>query len=114
MPDRTNRNGNKQIKNPLYMEKPVKVTISYTHSCPCDCQHCYANCTEPASNRELSTKQWLEFIDYLEENGVISLFFEGGEPLYRPDFLPVLKRASRSMMTKLRTNGVLVDRAMAR
>ena len=108
------QSSNKQITNPLYIETPIKTTISYTHSCPCNCQHCYANCNESTSRQELSTKKWLEFIDYLEDNKIISILFEGGEPLYRADFLTVLKRASRSMMTKLRTNGVLVDQDMAR
>ncbi|MCG8650536.1 MAG: radical SAM protein [Pirellulales bacterium] len=105
---------NSTIKNPLHLRDPIKITISYTHTCSCDCKHCYASCTKQRSEKELPADKWLEFIDYLEEIGVISILFEGGEPLNRSDFIPVLTRASRSMMTKLRTNGVLVDRHMAR
>lgn len=95
------------------LERPVKVTISYTHSCNLDCRVCYARCTRDASPREIGAATWLRLIDELIEAGVISVMFEGGEPLHRADFRIVLRHAARRAMTRLRTNATLIDDAMA-
>ena len=102
------------IRNPMYLSKPLKVTISYTHTCNLACRHCYAGCTPEPSPRELSGAEWAAFIDYLIDNDVISLLFEGGEPLHRPDFLAVLRHCSRRLLTRVRTNGTLLSPALAR
>ncbi len=47
-------------------------------------------------------------------NDFIAAYFEGGEPLVRPGFMRVLQRASRSMMTWLRTHATLIDASVAR
>jgi radical SAM protein with 4Fe4S-binding SPASM domain len=95
-------------------ERPPKVTLSLTETCNLQCRHCYANCKKVGKRLELSTSEWLDFIDYLAANGVIQTYIEGGEPLHRPDIFRILRRAASKMMTLLRTNGTLIDAAMAR
>jgi MoaA/NifB/PqqE/SkfB family radical SAM enzyme len=95
------------------LERPVKVTISFTHSCNLACRVCYAGCTPQPSARELTGVAWLPVIDDLLDLGVISIMFEGGEPLHRADFLTVLRHCTPRAMTRLRTNATLVDAAMA-
>jgi radical SAM protein with 4Fe4S-binding SPASM domain len=56
----------------------------------------------------------LDFVDYLVRNDFIAAYFEGGEPLQRPGFIRVLRHASRSMMTWLRTHATLIDGCVAR
>jgi len=102
------------ICNPMHLETPVKVTISFTHSCNLDCRHCYASCTRAPAPRELTTAEWLAFIDYLYENDVIALLFEGGEPFHRPDFMDVVRHCARRFMVRIRTNGTLLTPALAR
>ncbi|MGE0223214.1 MAG: radical SAM/SPASM domain-containing protein [Acetobacteraceae bacterium] len=102
------------LANPMHLERPLKVTISYTHSCNQDCRICYAGCTPTPGDRELSGEVWRRVIDDFIEAGVISIMFEGGEPLHRPDFLDVLRHCARRAMTKVRTNATLIDAEMAR
>ena len=94
-------------------DRPPKVTFAFTETCNQECRHCYADCRRKGKRRELSTDEWLKLIDYLADNGVIQTYIEGGEPLHRPDFLKILRHTSRRMMTLLRTNGTLIDAAMA-
>jgi radical SAM protein with 4Fe4S-binding SPASM domain len=101
------------LANPLRLDRPLKATISYTHSCNLDCRVCYAGCTREPSPREIPGETWKALLDRMMDDGVISLMFEGGEPLHRPDFLDVLAHGARRAMTKLRTNGTLVDAVLA-
>jgi radical SAM protein with 4Fe4S-binding SPASM domain len=102
------------IRNPMHLETPLKVTISFTHSCNLDCRHCYADCTATPSEDELSLDEWIAFLDELFDNDVIALLFEGGEPFNRPDFLKVVRHCGRRFMTRIRTNGTLVTPELAR
>lgn len=95
------------------LERPIKLTISYTHTCNLDCRVCYARCGREPSTRELPGDEWKRVIDDALESGVISIMFEGGEPLIRPDFPDVLRHCASRAMTRLRTNATLIDHAMA-
>jgi radical SAM protein with 4Fe4S-binding SPASM domain len=99
--------------NPAF-ERPPKVTFALTETCNLECRHCYADCKKTGKRPELSTAEWFELIDYLAANGVIQAYIEGGEPLHRPDIFRILRRAAGKMMTLMRTNGTLIDAAMAR
>ena len=90
-----------------YFETPPKITLSLTERCNLACKHCYADCNRGV-RRELDTAQWLAFLDYLETNGFIQIYIEGGEPLIRDDFEAILRHCGRKMMTILRTNGTLL------
>src|SRR5258708_37301887 len=89
------------------LERPLKLTVSYTHSCNLDCRVCYARCTRHPSDRELTAAEWMRILDEALDSGVISVMFEGGEPLNRPDFLAVLRHCATRAMTRLRTNATL-------
>jgi len=95
------------------LAQPLKVTISYTHSCNLDCALCYADCGRDRGRRELSAAEWIAVIDRCAADGVIGFYFEGGEPLHRADFLPVIAHAARLGMTMLRTNGTLLSAEVA-
>jgi radical SAM protein with 4Fe4S-binding SPASM domain len=94
-------------------ETPPYLTISITDKCNLRCRWCYGDCGHPNTGRELSTKEWLKFIDYLVDNDFIQIYFEGGEPFVRPDFLELLKYCARKLMTFVRTNGTLVSKELA-
>jgi radical SAM protein with 4Fe4S-binding SPASM domain len=96
------------------LETPPKITISITNTCNLQCRHCYADCAREPRTPELSKDEWLQFIDYLLANEFIQIYFEGGEPFHRPDFLDVLRYSARKLMTLVRTNGTLIDAALAR
>jgi radical SAM protein with 4Fe4S-binding SPASM domain len=94
-------------------ETPPHLTISITNRCNLRCSWCYGDCGRPDSRHELSTKEWLNFIDYLVDNDFIQVYFEGGEPFVRPDFLKLLTYCARKLMTFVRTNGTLVTKELA-
>lgn len=95
------------------LESPIKLTVSVTNACNLECAYCYGDCGRSLPNPELSTGELLALVDELADNGIISVFFEGGEPLLRPDMLDVLAACTPNMMTWLRTNGTLVTPAVA-
>lgn len=100
--------------NAVQLDEPIKVTISFTHSCNLDCKICYANCTRTASSKELTANQWIDFLESLLDRGVMSLLFEGGEPLHRAsDLIKVVQYCGRKFFTRIRTNGTLVTPKIA-
>ena len=100
-------------RNPV-LERPLKVTLSFTASCNLDCRHCYADCSREPSPEEMGTAEWMALLDTLAADGVIGLYIEGGEPLHRPDFLDVLRHAAGRFHVQLRSNGTLVTPGLAR
>jgi radical SAM protein with 4Fe4S-binding SPASM domain len=96
-----------------FLLSPFKITLSITQTCNLHCKHCYADCDSGRSKNELTTNEWLRFVDYLVANQFISLYIEGGEPLARSGFLKILEHCTPRMMTLLRTNGTLIDQPMA-
>lgn len=101
------------LRNPV-LERPLKVTLSFTASCNLDCRHCYADCSRVPRAEEMPAADWMRLIDRLEEDGVIGLYIEGGEPLHRADFLDVLRHAAGRFHVQLRSNATLVTPEMAR
>lgn len=98
----------------LQMNTPTKLYIQATNVCNHDCLQCYTRCTKNPSLRELTHEDWIHFIDYLVDNAIIQVHFEGGEPLLRPRFLELVEYAARSLLVWFRTNAVLIDAAVAR
>ena len=96
-----------------HYESPPHLTISITDTCNRDCRWCYGDCGSKSPSSQLTTREWLSFIDYLVQNDFIQVYFEGGEPFHRPDFLEVLQHATPKLMTFVRTNGTLVDAPLA-
>lgn len=94
-------------------ETPPHLTISITDKCNLRCRWCYGDCGKKSTSPELSTEEWISFIDYLVDNDFVQVYFEGGEPFYRPDFLRILSHSTPRLMTFVRTNGTLVTRELA-
>jgi radical SAM protein with 4Fe4S-binding SPASM domain len=70
---------------------------------------------EQAAPDELSTEEALRVIDDLSRWGIGLLIIDGGEPLCREDVLDVVKYASsKGVRTTLGSNGILIDKRMAR
>jgi len=91
---------------------PLKLTLQYCNTCNLDCIFCYGDCGAQ-TRKELSCEQWKEFISYLVANGFIHVFFEGGEPFSRPEFMEILEFTCPQMLVWVRTNGTLITREIA-
>lgn len=96
------------------LEQPLKLTVSFTAACNLACRHCYARCNEAKGRPELTAEQWRRVLDEAMEAGVISFYFEGGEPFARTDFLEILGFVARRALTRVRTNGTLMTVDLAR
>ena len=63
-----------------------------------------------SSLKELDTGEALDLVDQIADLGVRAVTISGGEPLLRPDWLPVAARITeRGMIFRLSTNGNLVS-----
>ena len=83
---------------------PLRMDMALTFRCQNNCVHCYAG--GPHESPELTTEQWKEVIDRLNEVGVFILTFTGGEPTLREDLPELLHYAQhKGIVTGLITNG---------
>lgn len=73
--------------------------------CNQKCVFCYAAGQKMGTAKELTTQQWKQVIDRLEEARVPMVTFTGGEPTMRPD-IDVLVGYAKRFVTRLNTNGV--------
>ncbi|MBW2261552.1 MAG: radical SAM protein [Deltaproteobacteria bacterium] len=92
-------------------ETPVAAMLQLTARCNLRCQHCYQ---VERRKRELTTAQWFSTLDELHDAGVLFLTLSGGEPLLRPDFFDICRRARELRFAlQLKTNALLIDRRAA-
>jgi radical SAM protein with 4Fe4S-binding SPASM domain len=95
-----------------WVAAPFKLTLSVTARCNLACTHCYTDCGV-RGDPELSTQEWIAFLDQLVAEGFINVFFEGGEPFVREDFETLVAHSTPKMFVSIRTNGTLIDAARA-
>jgi radical SAM enzyme (rSAM/lipoprotein system) len=93
--------------------------LEITQQCNLHCRHCGSDCGKDPHLDELSTDEWLAFVDYLNEqypkHEELMLVFTGGEPLCHPDLDLIFGRArERGFPFGMVTNGYLLDEANAR
>ena len=83
--------------------------IELTTACPCRCVTCGSNCGR-ASDNELTTDELLRVLSELEDLACHRVGFLGGEPLCRPDLMPLIKEArTRGMLVEVITSGMGLD-----
>lgn len=73
--------------------------------CNQKCVFCYAAGQQMGKTMEMTTQQWKQTIDRLENARVPMVTFTGGEPTQRADIAELVGYAQR-MVTRLNTNGV--------
>ncbi len=93
--------------------RPV-VVWAVTKACNLRCVHCYASATNAPARDELTYAQGVALLDDLAAFKVPAVLFSGGEPLSRPDILPLIRHArSLGLACTLSTNGLLIDEPTA-
>jgi len=91
---------------------PLEVALELTHRCNYRCRHCYL--PEHTGGGELSLGRLLRLLEELAEAGTLFLTLTGGEPLLRPEWSEVARRArALGFAVTVLTNGSLVDDAAA-
>ncbi len=103
------------ITKPQRLVAPFLVVWNITKRCNLRCKHCYANATPTGAPDELTTEEKKRLIDQLDEAGVVSVAFSGGEPLMAPDIFEIFKyTADKGMYVNVATNGTLITPEVAR
>jgi radical SAM protein with 4Fe4S-binding SPASM domain len=89
------------------------ISWNLTRRCNLACEHCYLDASPFRHRRdELSTEECLAIVDQVStvSPGAL-LILSGGEPLLRPDLIPIARHASdRGLVVVLGTNGTLLTK----
>lgn len=94
-------------------KKPV-VVWNVGQRCNLKCVHCYSQSQDRSYSGELSTEEGKALIEDLARFGSPVILFSGGEPLLRPDLLPLAQLAmDRGVRAVISTNGTLISKEMA-
>ncbi len=102
------------VTKPQRLVAPFLVVWNVTKKCNLKCKHCYANASPAGAPDELSTEEKKKVIDQLEEAGVVSIAFSGGEPLLTPDIFEIFKYAAdKGIYVNVATNGTLITPKIA-
>jgi radical SAM protein with 4Fe4S-binding SPASM domain len=97
-----------------FLDTPTKIWLQITNSCNLGtCRCCYGNCSRESSSKELTLDEWYHLIDEIIDQGVMHFYFEGGEPLNRPEFMQVLQYCKGKVLVWFRTNGTLITSDLA-
>lgn len=98
------------FRNFILRNKPFFAHMVVTKRCNLRCVYCTA-WKQPPNPNELSTSEWFEVINTLDELGVYVLSFTGGEPLLKPEIFDMIRHArSRGFYARLTSNGTLPQR----
>ncbi len=119
MPESPRRNRLRRFLHPLYRRLETAVHplrylfLEITQRCNLSCRHCGSDCGRQQREDELSTEEWLAFLDYAAEHfrpRDVFLVLTGGEPLCHPELPRLLERArGHGFPVGLVTNGWLLD-----
>ncbi len=89
--------------------------LEITQRCNLRCRHCGSDCTAAPRTDELSTEEWLRFLDGLGERARrdrLALVVTGGEPLCHPELPRLLEGLRRNGLTfGLVSNGQALTQA---
>lgn len=91
---------------------PITVFIKITSRCMFKCQFCSQG---RAFNEEMPIKKLKKILNILKKNGVLRIFYTGGEPFLYSEFLEIVKYGKKLGFCQLViTNGFLLDTQRAR
>lgn len=104
----------KFMRGPHRMDLMVSaMTKNKKWNCNQKCVHCYAANQTYADVKEMTTDEWKKVIDICKENCIPQLTFTGGEPTIRKDLVELIDY-SRWFVTRLNTNGVLLNKTLCK
>src|SRR5215468_3589206 len=94
--------------------RPLLVIWEMTQACDLKCFHCRANSRPKRHPLELSTAEAFHLIDQIGRMKVPLFVLTGGDPLKRPDLLPIVeyayKRGVRTSLTPSTTSLLVRDK----
>lgn len=97
------------------MRTPRTIDISITNNCNLNCSYCSDFTEDSSLHEDLPIEEWSQFFTELNHCATISIAIAGGEPLVRPDIIPILQCiVNNRMRYSILTNGILVTDKMAK
>lgn len=94
------------------LKSPIVVHLELTRRCGLNCKHCYISAGKPREN-ELSTEEWKMILDQLKELEVLSVYFNGGDPLLYEGCTELLSYAQKiGLSCNLLTSGVELEKSV--
>jgi pyrroloquinoline quinone biosynthesis protein E len=95
------------------VDRPLALLAELTYKCPLHCPYCSNPLTVPEA-AELTLDEWCRVLVEARQLGVLQLHLTGGEPLARPDLVPLVARArDLGFYVSLVTSGVGLDERRA-
>ena len=93
------------------LRPPKALTVAVTGACNLSCSHCWVGAGEPASARHVPGGTLARLIGEFAALGGEGVRLTGGEPLWHPDLLELLRfaRSAGFKAVSLQTNGMLLD-----
>lgn len=92
------------------LKAPIRVTFLITRRCNLMCKHCYISSSPYVGSKELTFSQIESILKKLADAGVFIVYFTGGEPFVRPDFMKIAELASDlGLGVGISTNGTLLN-----
>ena len=89
--------------------------IEVWHECNYRCQHCYLPQPNPAGEQMMTLETFSSILDILVDHGFITVIMTGYEPLLNPHIFDFIAEAkNRHFDVRLKSNGWLIDAAMAK
>lgn len=94
----------------ILTESPIYINWNYTNQCNFNCIHCYSR---GRKEKELSTAEYLEIVEFLAKSNVFHVNLGGGEPTLRKDFLKISQALSKkNIKVSLSSNAWNIDKSL--
>ena len=107
-------NEGKQTKGPKIPRTPASLFISITSRCNQACRHCAVYSDSFTHGPDLTTEQWLRFIEEMARLKVMRVKISGGEPFVREDIFTILDALyGKPLRLSINTNATLIDEKKA-
>jgi len=89
---------------------PIRVAWLITRKCNLMCRHCYFGAGPSLNSHELSFGCVKNLLQKVADAGVFIIYYTGGEPFVRKDFMEILKLSSDlGLKIGISTNGLLLN-----
>jgi SynChlorMet cassette radical SAM/SPASM protein ScmE len=96
------------------MNTPRSVDLLLTSGCNLRCKYCSHFSSGGDISEDLRTEDWLKFFEELNHCAVMNVCLQGGEPLYREDFMVLVNGIVRNRMRfSVLSNGTLITDEIA-
>lgn len=90
------------------------IIIELTGKCNLNCIHCFNAIDNAPLTHQFSFEEIIKLLDEAEECGVHCFTLTGGEPLFHPQFIEIVKEIynRRMFVDELNTNGLLITQEL--